>query len=248
MITLFLDLDNTTIYSKRRVSDLTNMVKVEDYKGSPLSYMTKESYSSLWDLEGRKDIQVVPITTRVEYQYNRIFLPEFEYVILGNGATLLYNGTIDAEWKAESESYVDACYSELIKAFNLLCLNYPDTEILRFQEKHFVFGKFEKPNGVVNLLKKSIDTSTVNVFTQGKKVYVLPKEFDKGNSIERLKKRFDAGKIISAGDEFLDFSMKDHSDVFITSNDKCIGDNVIHSKAKIFSDEIFEYVKAELNK
>lgn len=248
MITLFLDLDNTTIYSKRRVTDLSNMIKVEDYKGSPLSYMTKESYNSLWSLEGRNDIQIIPITTRVEYQYNRIFLPEFKYAILGNGATLLHNGTVDAEWKAESERYVDNCYSELIKAFNLLNLNYPDTEVLRFQEKHFVFGKFEEPKGVVNLLERSIDTSKVNIFTQGKKVYVLPKEFNKGNCIERLKKRFDTGKIISAGDEFLDFSMKDHSDVFITSNDNCTGDNVIHSKSKIFSDEIFKYAKAELNK
>ena len=81
MLTLFLDLDNTTIYSKRRVPDVVDMVKVEDYNNSPLSYMTKSSYEKLNTLLQRKDIQIVPITTRVDYQFDRIELPTFKYTI-----------------------------------------------------------------------------------------------------------------------------------------------------------------------
>lgn len=246
MITLFLDLDNTTIYSKRRVVDTSNMVKVEDYNGSPLSYMTKTSYDKLNVLLQRKDVQIVPITTRVDYQFDRIELPEFKYVLLGNGSVLRVNGKVDETWLKDSEKYRDFCMSELTKAFMLLKQIYPNTEILRFPDKMFVFGKFENTVEVASYLHNSLDSAKVNIFIQGKKVYILPKEFDKGHSIKRFRGSFETGKIISAGDEVLDFSMADFSDIFITSNEKCNKPNKILSKSKIFADEVFDYVVKEL--
>lgn len=246
MITLFLDLDNTTIYSKRRITNTSNVIKVEDYNGSPLSYMTKSSYEKLNMLLQRKDIQIVPITTRVDYQFDRIELPDFKYVLLSNGSILRVNGKVDEAWLKESEKYRDFCMSELTKAFMLLKQAYPDTEVLRFPDKMFVFGKFENIIEVVSYLHNSLNSAKVNIFTQGKKVYVLPKEFDKGQSIKRFRGSFETGKIISAGDEILDFSMADFSDVFITSNEKCNKPNKILSKSKIFADEIFDYTIKEL--
>ena len=220
MLTLFLDLDNTTIYSKRRVSDTTNMVKVEDYNGSPLSYMTKSSYEKLGMLLQREDVQIVPI--------------------------LRVNGKVDENWLKESTKYRDFCMSELTKAFMLLKQKYPDTEVLRFPDKMFVFGKFENTVEVASYLHNSLDSARVNIFTQGKKIYVLPKEFDKGQTINRFRGSFETGKIISAGDEVLDFSMADFSDVFITSNESCNKPNKVLSKSKIFADEVFDYAIKEL--
>lgn len=246
MLTLFLDLDNTTIYSKRRVSDTTNMIKVEDYNGSPLSYMTKSSYEKLGMLLQREDVQIVPITTRVDYQFDRIELPDFKYAILGNGSILRVNGKVDENWLRESTKYRDFCMSELTKAFMLLKQKYPDTEVLRFPDKMFVFSKFENTVEVASYLHNSLDSARVNIFTQGKKIYVLPKEFDKGQTIKRFRGSFETGKIISAGDEILDFSMADFSDVFITSNESCNKPNKVLSRSKIFADEIFDYVIKEL--
>lgn len=246
MLTLFLDLDNTTIYSKRRVSDVTDMVKVEDCNNSPLSYMTKSSYEKLNKLLQREDVQIVPITTRVDYQFDRIELPDFKYVILGNGSILRVNGKVDESWLKNSIKYRDFCMSELTKAFMLLKQKYPNTEVLRFPDKMFVFGKFENTIEVSSYLHNSLDSARVNIFTQGKKIYILPKEFDKGQSIKRFRSSFETGKIISAGDEILDFSMADFSDVFITSNEKCNKPNKVLSKLKIFADEIFDYVIEEL--
>lgn len=246
MITLFLDLDNTTIYSKRRISDFSNMTKVEDYNGSPLSYMTKSSYEKLTMLLKREDIQIVPITTRVDYQFNRLELPDFKYVLLGNGSILMDKGVVDEAWLKNSERCRDFCLSELTKAFMLLKQTYPDTEVLRFPDKMFVFGKFGNTVEVASLLRNSLNSAKVNIFTQGKKVYVLPKEFDKGQSIKRFGGSFEIGKIISAGDEILDFSMADFSDVFITSNENCNKPNKILSQSKIFADEVFDYVIKEL--
>lgn len=246
MLTLFLDLDNTTIYSKRRISDTVNMVKVEDYNGSPLSYMTKSSYEKLSKLLQREDVQIVPITTRVDYQFDRIELPDFKYAILGNGSILRVNGKVDENWLKDSVKYRDFCMPELTKAFMLLKQKYPSTDVLRFPDKMFVFGKFENTVEVSSYLHNSLDSARVNIFTQGKKIYILPKEFDKGQSIKRFRGSFETGKIISAGDEILDFSMADFSDVFITSNEKCNKPNKILSKSKIFADEIFDYAIKEL--
>ena len=179
MLTLFLDLDNTIIYSKRRVSDATDIVKVEDYNNSPLSYMTKSSYEKLNTLLQRKDIQIVPITTRVDYQFDRIELPDFKYAILGNGSVLRINGKIDENWLKDSIKYRDFCMSELTKAFMLLKQKYSNIEVLRFPDKMFVYGKFENTAEVSSYLHNSLDSARVNIFTQGKKIYILSKKFDK---------------------------------------------------------------------
>lgn len=242
MLTLFLDLDNTTIYSKRRVTDTSDMVVVEHYNGEPLSYMTKKSYALLEELCTRKGLQIVPITTRVDYQFDRILLPRFKYAILGNGSELRVNDKVDDSWRAESELYRDYCKSKLIEAYTFLQGLAKDDELVRFANDMFIFGKFKDSDRVIRSLN-DLNLINVSVLRQGRKVYILPKEFDKGYSINRFKCRFETGKVISAGDEVLDFPMADFSDVFITSNSKCVKSNTILVNSAIFSDDIFDYVR-----
>lgn len=242
MLTLFLDLDNTTIYSKRRVTDTSAMVVVEHYNGEPLSYMTKKSYALLEELCTRKGLQIVPITTRVDYQFDRILLPRFKYAILGNGSELRVNGKVDDSWRAESELYRDYCKSKLIEAYTFLQGLAKDDELVRFANDMFIFGKFKDSDRVIRSLN-DLNLTNVSVLRQGRKVYILPKEFDKGYSINRFKCRFETGKVISAGDEVLDFPMADFSDVFITSNSKCVKSNTMLVNSAIFSDDIFDYVR-----
>ena len=169
-ITLFTDLDNTMIYSKRRLSDLNNMTCVEYYNGEPLSYMTNNSFSQLQKLSKDSDVQVIPITTRIDYQYERINLPDFKYVILGNGSELRINGVVDEEWKQESEGYRDACIEELEKGFALLRVA---SKSVRLANDMFVYGKFENTSEIYDILRKCLNLGKVEVFTQGKKVYIF---------------------------------------------------------------------------
>lgn len=244
MITLFLDLDNTLIYSKRRLESLDGMRLVEMYNGEPLSYMPQSAYNKLLELHENKNVQIIPITTRVFYQYDRIELPIFKYALLGNGSLLLVDGNVDTEWKAESDKYTNVCHIELEKALRRMLTIGAEGDTARVCDNMFVYGKFADPISVYCNMLGCVDTEMVNVFAQGKKVYVLPKEFDKGFTIKRFCERFQTGKIVSAGDEVLDFSMADYSEVFITSNDKCNKDNKILSKSAIFADDILDYVSS----
>ena len=57
------DLDNTMIFSNRRIVGFEDEVRcVEYYKGRPLTFMTHSSIAKLEDLV--RKIDVVPITTR----------------------------------------------------------------------------------------------------------------------------------------------------------------------------------------
>lgn len=242
MITLFTDMDNTMIYSKRRLQSTVDMYTVEYHNNEPLSFMTKKSYNSLKLLNNNEELQIIPVTTRTASQFDRVMLPEFKYELLCNGAVLRVNGRIDYKWMKESETFRDFAYEELQKAYLLLKQWKLDLGVLRFTDELFVFGKFDNPNEVAERLGVALNDSIVNIFTQGKKVYVLPREFDKGYAINRFRQRYETGRVISAGDEVLDFSMADYSDVFITSNRQCYNPNSVLYESNVFSDYILSYV------
>lgn len=239
MMTLFTDIDNTMIYSKRRVKSLDNMSCVEVYNSEPLSYMLNSTKEGLIKLG--KTIKIVPITTRVDYQYKRIDLPNFEYVLINNGGVLLTNGVVDKEWLNESYNLVKKCKNELLRVYNLLD-SIPSIELLRLPDNMFVFAKSDDIDLIYDYIISEADTSQVYIFKQGKKLYIMPFGMDKGSSIRRFKNRFDCGNVYSAGDEILDFSMADESINFLTSNASCNKENCIKFKNQIFSDCIINYM------
>ena len=238
MITLFTDLDNTMIYSKRRLESTANMTCVEYYNNEPLSYMLNSTISGLAELSKR--INIVPITTRVDYQYDRIGLQDFEYVLINNGGVLLHNGVVDKSWFEESYDLSLAAGEEFYKIETALM---GKVALLRMPDNMFIFAKSENIDYIYDYVMSMADLSKVHVFKQGKKLYVMPYGMNKGNAIKRFKERFNCEDVYSAGDEILDFSMADESIKFITSNTSCRKKNCIKSESAIFSDEIIDYIK-----
>lgn len=64
----------------------------------------------------------------------------------------------------------------------------------------FVFTKSSDVMETLAALKKTLDPEKVSVFNNGSKVYVLPRELNKGAAVERIKKRTGSDFVISAGD------------------------------------------------
>lgn len=219
------------------------MVIVEYYNGEPLSYMTNKTRNILSQLCDNHNVQIIPVTTRLYRQFSRIVLPSMKYSILGNGSQLYIDGEIDYEWLTESLQYVNDCLPELCRARTLMN-NFNGNDYTKFCDDMFMFTKSDNPRGLTEHLCNNLDLSKATICEQGSKIYVLPRQLNKGFSIDRFRKRFCVGTTVSAGDAVLDFPMSEYSDIFITSNCDCNFCNVIHSKSNIFSDEIVDYISS----
>lgn len=186
MIIFHTDLDNTLIYSYRH--DIgENKRSVELYQGREISYISDRTFSLLREI--KKSILVVPTSTRTIEQYKRINLGvgPFEYALVCNGGVLLVNGEKDDRWYRETLKITEESTDELNKALQILDRDARRIFGLRFIENLFVFTKCDFPENVADDLKKELDTSVVNVFSNGSKVYVLPKNLDKGTAVMRFR-------------------------------------------------------------
>lgn len=214
MIIFNVDLDNTLIYSYKH--DIGNEKKcVEIYEGREISFMTDKTQQMLTEISKR--ILVVPTTTRTVEQYSRIQLglDEIPYALTCNGGVLLRNGIEDEQWYKESLRLVADCNQELEKAEAILAEDANRCLEVRNIRGLFIFTKSNVPEESVKALAEKLDTSLVDVFSNGIKVYVVPKKLSKGNAVKRLKEQLHGDTIIAAGDSEFDKSMLEFADVAI---------------------------------
>ena len=211
MIIFNSDLDNTLIYSyKHDIGE--NKRCVEIYEGREVSFLTDKTYELLKKVS--KKVLLVPTTTRTIEQYNRIDLGigAFSYALACNGGVLLVDGKEDEEWYKESLELVAGCNNEMKKAIELLESDPNRNFELRYIKELFVFTKSSEPEKSVDRLREQLDLNLVDVFRNGVKVYVVPKELNKGRAIMRLKEKLAGDKVIAAGDSEFDISMLDAAD------------------------------------
>ena len=101
MSVFFSDLDSTLIWSRRKAPGVPKRA-AEYLNGKEQSFMTEETFRFLRDAGW---LTLVPVTTRSEEQYRRIFLMEslpVRYALVCYGGKLLAGGREDAEWTAET--------------------------------------------------------------------------------------------------------------------------------------------------
>lgn len=241
---VFLDLDNTLIFSHRH--DIgTNKTCVELYQGRQVSFMTPRSLELLKILDGKTAF--VPTTTRSIEQYGRINLGlgEKKYALVCNGGILLEDGKINEDWYRKSLSIVEPSLGEIQKGMELLKKNPFRKFEIRFIENLFVFTKCENPLSVVLELKSLLNLALVDVLSNNEKIYIVPKNLDKGSSVKRLSDLL-SEKIISSGDSEFDISMLEVSDFGIVPKDfswNLKNKNIIKQKdEKVFSDFVLEKI------
>lgn len=214
MVVFNFDLDNTIIYSYRH--DIgKDKINVEIYHEREISFVTEVTRELLKKISEK--ILIIPTTTRTQEQYERINLNigNLKYALICNGGILLEDGVRSKSWLEESKRLIKDSRQELIKSQLLLEKDINRYFEVRYIEELFVFTKCHNPESVVDNFKKLLNTETVNVFNNGEKIYVVPKNLDKGMAVRRFKEYIGADKTIAAGDSEFDVSMVCEADIGI---------------------------------
>lgn len=245
------DLDNTLIYSYKH--DIGKEKRcVETYEGREISFMTEDSFRLLQEVN--KKVLFVPVTTRTVQQYQRIRLgigvPE--YALVCNGGILLENGERDPGWHEASRALVADCQQELHRAEKKLEGDVDVNFEVRNIEDLFLFTKSAHPERTVRNLQNTLDHWLVDVFSNGVKIYVLPKKLTKGAAVRRFQEKLQQGTgsaigSIAAGDSAFDIPMLLEADVALMPKEMqargICKEAILYSDGKrIFSDFLLEYV------
>ena len=242
----FTDLDNTMIYSyKHDIGEHKRMVEL--YEGREISFITERTYELLQ--EAKEKFLIVPTTTRTNEQYGRINLGigEFRYAMTCNGGVLLVDGEENEEWYRESLQMVAESREVVKEGIAWLTADRRRTFEVRWIKELFVFTKCQEPENVVEELRKVLDCSLVDVFCNGVKVYIVPKNLNKGRAVERFMEYIGKQRSFAAGDSEFDVSMLNVADVAVAPKQlgekEKFGKNVrVASKEKVFSEEVLEYL------
>lgn len=216
------DLDRTLIFSYKRLSEENLCVETKD--GKKLSYMTNRS-AELFSELAQKVIFIL-ITTRSREQYERITFPKGfkpKYAIIDNGANLLVNGTPDPNWREWSKKAFEAALPELNAARDFLAKEEKTYFEIRIVDDSFLFTKCHDSDEVMSRMASAIKPAVTDIFTNGDKLYVIPKEISKHNALERLRTLMKGEKIAAAGDSLFDEEMLSRADIAIIKSGELCG-------------------------
>lgn len=223
---LFLsDLDNTLIFSYKKLSEKDLCVEKKD--GKNLSYMTYRS-AELFSYIVRR-VTFIPVTTRSAEQYGRISFPEGyipEYAVIDNGANLLINGEPDEQWRSEIIPAIDESLPEIRECENYLQKCGEVYFDIRFVDDSFLFTKCHNSERVMHELFSEISPAKTRLFTNGDKLYAIPDGISKKNALERLKRRLSGELIIAAGDSLFDEDMLSAADLAIVKYGELCGKRI----------------------
>ena len=240
------DLDNTLIYSYKHEIGVDKRC-VEIYQGREISYMTNRSWELLQKIQ--QQILFVPITTRTIEQYQRIQLGKRppEYALVCNGGILLHHGEIDKGWYAESRRLISNCQEDLVRAEKLLRTDNNIIFEVRNIEQLFLFTKSAEPGETIQRLHKHLGESQAGLFSNGAKIYVVPKQLSKGVALRRFRDKMKAGITVAAGDSRFDVSMLEEADIALADwqlqKEHIRGQHVTYfGEKEIFSDELLSNI------
>lgn len=240
------DLDHTMIYSYKYNIGLHKRC-VEIYQNREISYMTELSAELLNQV--RKQVLFVPTTTRTAEQYQRICLGKQppEYALVCNGGILLVQGERDLDWYAESRELVADCKEALEEAQRVLEADENVNFEVRNIEALFVFTKSARPEQTICRLQDYLRGSPLEIFSNGVKVYAVPKKLSKGEAVRRFRQKVQAGTVAAAGDSRFDISMLEEADLALAEyglrGERIQGEHVVYlGENGVFSDELLKYM------
>ncbi len=246
MVVFNVDMDNTLIYSyKHDIGDEKYCAEI--YQEREISFMTHKTCKLLTELAGK--VMIVPTTTRTREQYERIDLGigKIPYALVCNGGVLIRDGVEDEEWYATSLQMIEDCKEELELGRKLLEEDEDRCFEVRFIKELFLFSKSNQPESTIKRLSERLNTSLVNVFSNGTKVYVVPAKLNKGTALQRFKEWIHADITIAAGDSEFDIPMLMCADIGLAPqalqiNEKISGELIRIPKEVLFSEGIVEYL------
>ena len=208
------DLDRTLIYSRGAMTlepTDTPVTCVEVYEGEPASFLTARAADLLVELSAIADI--VPVTTRVRRQYERIQLPGPPpvYAVVANGGQVLVDGAPDPDWSATVRDRIDGCapLGEIWAHLSAVCR--PEwTKTLRNADGLFCYAVVHPrrvpPDFVVEVGAWAQERGWRTSF-QGRKLYWVPAPLTKSAAVAEVRERLGAGTVLAAGDSLLDIDL-----------------------------------------
>ena len=201
------DLDNTLIYSHKRV--YSDDICVERYKNEEFSFMPKTTYHRLYTLSDQIDI--MPVTTRSKEQYQRLRLPPYiEYALVANGSMRLHKKQV-----VHNEVIANISENPLGILMGILEKekNRRNALSARIENASFIYFTYETEQIAQQAyVEMSILYENMIVVRSGRKVYILMPWATKGN-ISDMRKDYDC--IIAAGDSPLDIPLLQQADYAI---------------------------------
>ncbi len=224
------DLDQTLIYSKRFLENLSNVELekielVEDKNENIRSYMTKESIENIKKFS--KNNIFIPTTTRTIEQYTRIFvfteIIKPEYVVVSNGGNIIKKGKVDIEWNINIKKKVkENCISgkDILKKYEEISniewtSDYREADELFY---YFIVQRDKMPYEKIDIFSKWLKKNGWNLSIQKKKMYFVPDVIDKYNAVKHIAQNEEVKHIFAAGDSLLDLGLLNNSDYSFIPN------------------------------
>lgn len=246
MIAFHSDMDNTMIFSyKHDIGDAKRCAEI--YQGREISFLTEKTYRLLKEMP--KEVALIPTTTRTVEQYRRIDLGlgEPQYALVCNGGVLLVDGQEEEGWYQETLELISECREELDRAGRILREDADRSFEVRNIRELFLFTKSERPEISAGKLREKLDMEKMGVFTNGVKVYAVPKRLNKGKAVRRFRERFHPEKVIAAGDSGFDIPMLEEADLGFAPKElgRCckFGGNIkLMDEIGIFPEKVLEYL------
>lgn len=209
------DLDRTLIYSKNAIQQFSDvpvekLYTAEHYKGQPFSFMTKQANELTEDLIEKN--LLVPVTTRVRHQYDRIKLSNKkrpEWAIIANGAEVLKNGKPDPEWNEHISGLLKEEAAPIDKIEQKLEKFHGEDWLLkqRIADSWYIYLNIcrEKlPSIAIDETNTFAEKNNWQMSIQGSKLYLVPKPINKENAINYICDKLNINSFMAAGDSLLD--------------------------------------------
>ena len=214
MRTLFLDLDNTLIYSHRHPMAAPKRV-AEIWKGREQSYISQQTFDFL---AGNPELRIVPVTTRTQEQYRRLeeLMGELgcRDALICNGAVLLHGTEIDSDWSEESRKLAGPALPQVERAEDWLRKRCGE-DAVHSAMGFFVYAKAENGEALASALRQQADGEWLEVLCDHGKVFCLPRVLNKGTALMRFAERYEVTHAIAAGDSAFDIPMLERAELAI---------------------------------
>ncbi len=212
------DLDRTMIYSKVALAEVPvpdeELMTVEIYENEPFTFMTHSSGEMINRLLEQKIL--VPVTTRIRHQYERVVLSEMhtpEWAIIANGGVILHKGEEYLPWSKEIIKGMEGTLS-VDDARPIVQKLVEEDWVLRMREAdgfflYIIVDKEKISAERLAALSEQFEKENWRTSLQGRKLYFVPKPVDKVKALHYLCDVLGVEKFIAAGDSLLDKPMLD---------------------------------------
>jgi hydroxymethylpyrimidine pyrophosphatase-like HAD family hydrolase len=208
------DLDRTLIYSRKAMAlgqAAPDITCVEVHDGKAAAFMTQRCANRLDELA--RSTAVVPVTTRVHSQYQRVTLPmpPPAFAIAANGGLLYVDGEADRAWSKQIRKRLTQQFpfSGVWDYVAQVC-HAEWTVKIRNADGLFCYAMVHPsrlPSGFGDDVAGWAAERGWRTSLQGRKLYWVPELLTKSAAVAEVARRMEADTVLAAGDSLLDVDL-----------------------------------------